>query len=184
MTIQSIIEGVIAREGGFVDNPNDRGGATCWGITEAVARKCGYTGAMRDLPRDLAAKIYFQDYVVAPGFMRIAAINTAIGAKLVDAGVNCGPGNPSRWLQRTLNLLNRQGKQFPDLVIDGKLGPATQFALQAVLRQRGDDGDGEKLIIACLKGLQVAYYIDITEHRPANEEFFAGWILNRVLEAA
>jgi lysozyme family protein len=182
MTIQSIIEGVIAREGGFVDNPRDRGGPTCWGITEAVARKYGYTGPMRDLPRDLAAKIYFQDYVVAPGFMRVAAINTSIGAKLVDAGVNCGPGNPARWLQRTLNLLNRHAKQFPDLVVDGKLGPATQFALQAVLRQRG--AEGERVITACLQGLQVAYYMDITEHRPANEEFFYGWILNRVLEAA
>ena len=57
-----------------------------------MARKWGYTGSMRDLPRDLAVKIYFQDYVAAPGFVRIAAINTGIGAELVDSGVNCGPG--------------------------------------------------------------------------------------------
>lgn len=181
MTIQSIIEGVIAREGGFVDNPHDRGGATCWGITEAVARKCGYTGAMRELPRDVAAKIYFQDYVVAPGFMRIAAINTAIGAKLVDSGVNCGPGRPGQWLQRTLNLLNRQAKLFPDLVVDGDLGPATQAALLYVLNHRGFDG--EKVILRALNCLQGAYYIEITERRAANEEFFFGWLLNRV-EAA
>lgn len=178
MTIQSIIEGVVDREGGFVDNPHDRGGPTCWGITEAAARKCGYTGPMRDLPRELAAKIYFQDYVVAPGFMRIAAINTAIGAELVDSGVNCGPGRPGPWLQRTLNLLNRQAKQFPDLVVDGVLGPATQFALQAVLRQRG--ADGEKVILRCLNNLQGVYYMEITERRAANEEFFFGWIFNRV----
>lgn len=181
MTIKAIIEGVVAREGGFVDNPHDRGGPTCWGITEAIARKWGYAGSMRDLPRELAEKIYFQDYVVAPGFMRIAAINTAIGAELVDSGVNCGPARPGPWLQRTLNLLNRQAKLFPDLVVDGKLGPATQSALLAVLRQRG--ADGEKVILRCLNGLQAAYYMEITERRAANEEFFFGWILNRV-EAA
>ena len=181
MTVQAIIEGIIDREGPFVDNPNDRGGPTCWGITEAVARKCGYAGAMRDLTRDLAAKIYFQDYVVKPGFFRIAAISTAIGAELVDSGVNCGPGRPGPWLQRTLNLLNREAKQFPDLVVDGVLGPATQFALQCVLRQRG--ADGEKVILRCLNSLQAVYYMEITERRAANEEFFFGWILNRV-EAA
>jgi lysozyme family protein len=178
MSVQTIIEGVVEREGGFVDNPNDRGGPTCWGITEAVARKWGHTGAMRDLPRDLAVKIYFQDYVTAPGFVRIAAINTAIGAELVDSGVNCGPGRPGPWLQRTLNLMNRQAKLFPDLVVDGVLGPATQFALLSVLKQRG--ADGEKAILRCLNSLQAVYYMEITERRAANEEFFFGWIINRV----
>lgn len=178
MSIQAIIEGIVAREGGFVDNPKDRGGPTCWGITEAVARAHGWTFAMADLPRDLAVKIYFQDYVVAPGFMRIAAMNTAIGAELVDSGVNCGPGRPGPWLQRTLNLLNREAKLFPDLVVDGKLGPATQFALQAFLNQRG--AAGEKVLLRCLNSLQAVYYMEITERRAANEEFFFGWILNRV----
>lgn len=178
MSIQAIIEGVVEREGGFVDNPHDRGGPTCWGITEATARRNGYAGPMRDLPRDLAVKIYFQEYVVDPGFLQIAAISTAIAAELVDTGVNCGPGRPGPWLQRTLNLLNRQGKLFPDLDVDGKLGPATRAALQYVLRNRG--ADGEKVILRALNCLQGAYYIEITERRAANEEFFVGWMLNRV----
>src|SRR3546814_18148271 len=58
MMIDDLIEAVIAREGGYVDDPADRGGATRWGITERVARQPGYAGAMRAFPRDEAAAIY------------------------------------------------------------------------------------------------------------------------------
>jgi lysozyme family protein len=178
MSIADIIEGVLDREKGYANNPNDAGGETMWGITAATARRNGYTGLMRELPRDRAAAIYFAEYVTAPGFTRIAAINSAIGVELVDSGVNCGPDRPGPWLQRTLNLLNRQAKLFPDLVVDGVLGSATQAALLQVLRQRG--AEGEKVILRALNCLQGAYYMEITERRAANEEFFFGWILNRV----
>lgn len=178
MGIEAIIEGVIGREGRYSNNPADAGGETMWGITLATARANGYSGPMRDLPRDLAAKIYLNQYVIAPGFMRIAAINTRIAEELVDSGVNCGPSRPGPWLQRTLNLLNRQAKLFPDLVVDGVLGPATQAALLYTLDHRGTDG--EKVILGCLNSQQAVYYMEITERSAANEEFFFGWILNRV----
>lgn len=178
MSIQTIIEGVIGREGKFSDNPADRGGATMWGIIEATARRHGYTGPMRDLPRDKAASIYLSEYVTEPGFDKVAAIHEGIGEELVDSGVNCGPGLPGPWLQRTLNLLNRQAKLYPDLVVDGQLGPATLSALKTVLAQRGKDG--ETIILRALNCLQGARYFEITEKRAANEEFFAGWLLNRV----
>ena len=50
-SVDQLIDGLIAREGGFVDHPADRGGATNWGITDAVARAHGYTGPMALLPR-------------------------------------------------------------------------------------------------------------------------------------
>ena len=46
-TIDEFIDDVIAREGGYVDHPADRGGPTRWGITEAVARRSGYLDDMR-----------------------------------------------------------------------------------------------------------------------------------------
>lgn len=178
MSIQQIIDGVIEREKGYANNPSDAGGETMWGITIATARRNEYTGAMRDLTRDQAAAIYMREYVIAPGFARIAAINISIAEELVDSGVNCGPGRPGKWLQRTLNLLNRQAQLFPDLVVDGALGPASQAALLYVLNHRGIDG--EKVILRALNCLQGAYYMEITENRAANEEFFFGWMLNRV----
>jgi lysozyme family protein len=178
MSIQSIVDGIINREGGYTNNPLDAGGETNFGITIATARRNGFNGAMRDLTRDQAVAIYVNEYVIAPGFGRVAVTSMAIAEELVDSAVNCGPGLPGKWLQRTLNLLNRQAKLFPDLVVDGALGPATQTALACVLSQRG--ADGEKVVLRALNCLQGAYYMDITEKRAANEEFFFGWMLNRV----
>ena len=53
---------LLGHEGQFVDDPRDKGGATCWGVTEAVARVNGYAGAMRDLPQDAAKEIYRARY--------------------------------------------------------------------------------------------------------------------------
>ena len=49
--VDALIDGLIEREGGYVNHPADKGGPTCFGITEAVARAHGYAGAMRSLPR-------------------------------------------------------------------------------------------------------------------------------------
>jgi len=178
MTIQKIIAGVIDREKGYANNPNDAGGETMWGITIATARRNGYMGPMREMPREVAEAIYMKEYVTGPGFAKVAVTSMAIAEELVDSGVNCGPSRPGKWLQRTLNLLNRQAQLFPDLVVDGVLGPATQLALVYMLEHRG--ADGEKVILRALNCQQGVYYMEITENRAANEEFFFGWILNRV----
>src|SRR3546814_9866453 len=68
----ALIDAVIDREGRYVNHPADRGGPTCWGITEAVARAEGHVGAMRDLPRDMAASIYRRLYWQRPGFDKVA----------------------------------------------------------------------------------------------------------------
>ena len=52
--VESMIDALIEREGGYSNHPADKGGPTCFGITEAVARAHGYAGAMRNLPRDEA----------------------------------------------------------------------------------------------------------------------------------
>lgn len=178
MTIEQTIEGIIKREGPFVDHPDDKGGPTCWGVTETTARHYGYNGPMRDLPRDVAAQIYLKRYFKDPGFHKIFIIHPGIADEMVDSGVNCGPAQPIKWLQRALNFFNLQGTVYPDLVVDGDLGPATVDALRALLKKRGEDG--ATVILRALNCLQGAYYIDITEKRPANESFAFGWFLNRV----
>lgn len=178
MSIDSLIDGVIGREGRYSDNPADVGGKTMWGITERVARANGYAGPMRDMPRDAARNIYFSQYVQKPGFAAVMAVNDAIAEELVDTGVNMGTATASLFLQQALNTFNNQGADYPDLKVDGDVGPATISALKALLAKRG--ADGVTVMLRALNALQGERYITIGAGRPANEAFEFGWFLRRV----
>lgn len=172
-SINGIIEDVISAEGGYVNDPRDAGGETKYGITVAVARADGYTGPMRDLPRERAFDIYKRKYVIAPGFDKVAAINADIGAEVVDTGVNMGPAVATRFLQRALNAINNAG-----LATDGQIGPASLKALKAYVDKRG--ATGVKTLLKALNSLQATRYIELAEGRAANRAFIYGWLTNRV----
>ena len=134
MNIEQYLKELIDREGGYVNNPADRGGPTKYGITEAVARANGYKGNMRDLPLDVTKSIYRQQYWISPRFDQVNTISSAVAEELLDTGVNCGTGFAKPLLQRALNLLNNQGKgSWPDIAVDGVYGPATLNALKTYL---------------------------------------------------
>ncbi len=176
--IRAIIDGVIAKEGGYVNDSRDLGGETNWGITVAVARANGWTGKMRDLPREKAFDIYYRQYVVQPGFDRIAELDAAVAAECIDTGVNMGPAWGGIFLQRSLNALNNQGKLYRDIAVDGKVGPGTRGALAAYLKHRG--AEGSRVLVRAMNCLQGERYIDLSEKRQANEAFTYGWLRERV----
>ncbi len=165
-------------EGGYVNNPDDRGGETNWGMTEAVAREEGYTGSMRAMLKPQALDIYKRRFFIKPGFDKVAELSQAIAAELFDTGINMGPGVPSKWLQQLLNGLNRKGTDYPDISVDGAIGPGTLGALKAYLRVRGSTG--EKVFLVGLNCLQGARYIELAEGREQNETFLYGWLQQRV----
>jgi len=177
-TVEQIIDEIIRREGGFADHPNDRGGPTKYGITEAVARLHGWRGDMRDLPEDLARRIYLDQYYQRPGFNQIHAISPAVALELADTGVNMGPEVAVKFLQRTLNALNQEEKLFPDLKADGYLGNKSLAALRTFLAHRSLEG--ETVLLKALNCLQGARYIELSEARPQNESFVYGWLRERV----
>src|SRR5690349_25097432 len=98
--IDRLIDELIEREGGYVCNGADKGGATCFGLTEAVARANGYVGPMRLLPREEAASIYRSLYWLRPGLDQIAQRSPCIAAELFDTGVSMGPSVAVTFLQR------------------------------------------------------------------------------------
>jgi len=179
--IDTLIEGLIDREDGYVDHPADRGGPTRWGITQAVARRQGYMDDMRHLPRSDAAAIYRRLYWIKPGFDRIAERAPALAAELFDTGVNMGTGTATAFLQRALNALNREACDYPDLAVDRRVGAATLAALDAFLRKRGVDG--ENVLLRAIEALQGAHYIQIAEARPSQEAFVYGWLSSRIGQA-
>ena len=73
MDIESLLDGLIEREGGYVHHPADPGGSTRWGITERVARTHGYAGAIAQLPESFARAIYRQTYWTRPALDAVAA---------------------------------------------------------------------------------------------------------------
>jgi lysozyme family protein len=173
-----MLDELLRKEGGYVDHPDDRGGATNYGITVAVAREAGWHGSMRDLPRDLALAIYRRRYWTQPGFEQVAAVMPDVAAELFDTGVNMGPGVAAGFLQRSLNALNRRGADWPDLIVDRQIGPATIDALRRFARLRG--AAAQTVLLKALNALQGARYIELAEGRQANESSVFGWLSSRV----
>lgn len=178
MSIDQMIDALIGREGGFSDHPSDPGKRTRWGVTETVARQHGYTGDMRLLPRDFAVNVYRKTYFAAPGFDKVYALSQRVAEEMFDTGVNMGVSIPGPWLQRSLNVLNRQQADYKDIAVDGAIGPATIAALRAYLNKRGTDG--EKVLLRLLNSFQGVRYVEICEKREASEDFAHGWALNRL----
>ena len=178
MDVDSLISDVIEREGGFSDHPADKGGATRWGVTEAVARAHGYRGVMRHLPRDEAVAIYRRIYWLRPRFEQVARLAPRLAAELFDTGVNMGPPVAVGFLQRALNALNRGARDFPDIPVDRRIGPRTIEALAQFLRARS--GGGEAVLLKAVEALQGERYLTLAEQRPANEAFLYGWLANRL----
>lgn len=164
-----------ANEGGYVNNPNDPGGETNYGITAETARRYGYGGPMRDLPLTKAIDIYEQHYFIGPKLNSVATLAPALAVKLCDIAVNMGPHYAGEFLQIALNGLNRQGRDYADLKVDGDIGRKTVDALQAYCKAR--PGTGQMVLIVAVRSLQAARYITLTQTNPKLEDFLYGWLL-------
>lgn len=165
-------------EGGYVDNPKDSGGATNHGITEQVARAHGYVGHMRDLPKERATEIAKLQYWDIMKLDAVAALSPAVAEEMFDSGFLCGQATVVAWLQRLLNVGNRQQLDYPDVKADGLMGALSIAAMKAFLKRRGTNG--EVVLYNALNGLQSAYLTQLAERREKDEEFWFGWQLNRI----
>ena len=170
-----IINGIIEVEGGYSHNPSDSGGETMYGITKHVAGLAGYIGPMSLLPRDLAFTIYTEKYWDSLHGDTMLELSAAVTEEVVDTGVNMGVSRAAKFLQRCLNIFNRSGALYPDVTVDGNVGPATLSALNGCLTTRG-----EAVLVKALNCLQGAFYVELAERREKDEEFIYGWFNNRV----
>lgn len=155
--IEQFITDILAREGGYVDDPADRGGATNFGITQAVYEdwkgRSVTKEEIRNMPRSDARQIYEAQYVQPWMF----AIDwTRIFEHLLDMGVNHGIGGASRILQRALKVK-----------ADGQVGPMTKAAFM----------DADKSYLPNrLIAERAIYYAQIVESNPTQSRFIEGWI--------
>ena len=128
-TIAEIAREIVAREGGFSNDPDDPGGATMHGVTIGTLKRLGLDltddGAVteadvRAITAEQAQDIFIRHYFQAAN---LGALPEPLQATVFDMYVNAGSG-AIRILQR---LLNEMGQ---DLAVDGVLGPLTAAATQ------------------------------------------------------
>lgn len=112
--VATIIGAILLVEGGYANHPSDPGGETNYGITKQVAVANGYYGPMREMPKDFAWSVYYDQYLGKPGYDRLLPYSPAVVEELVDTAVNTGVGRSSIWFQKALNSLNRGGKDGED----------------------------------------------------------------------
>lgn len=175
-TVETIAAQIVAREGGYVNDPDDPGGATNHGVTIGTMRRLGVdltgdgridTADVRALTRDQAVRIYVDHYFRGPRLDRLPA---AVQASVFDMQVNAGT-QAVRLLQR---LVSRMGFACAD---DGIVGPRTIAAAAAAAAAAPDH-------IADAYGIaRRNYYYALADARPASRKYArrrdggkGGWI--------
>lgn len=182
LTKDDIIDSVVSVEGGYVNNPDDSGGETNFGITLTVAKtyekalkeKFNWDGTMKSFTKPMAKYIYEIEYWAKLKLDDIYKTSPFLADKLFDLGVNVGKGRAAKWLQEALNVFNRKAVDYKDIAVDGGIGKETLTALDALIKVRGKD----KAIKTLLKALitrQGAHYQQIALNNEKNETFMFGW---------
>lgn len=170
--VESMIDDILRREGGYVNHPADRGGPTKFGITQkTLTRYLGHAALaseVRDLSEDVARDIYERNYFFGP---RIDRLPEEIQPFIFDCAVNHGPRRAIKFVQSVCNLAGYQ----PALSVDGAMGPNTRraaFWAQEAL--------GENFLPSLLEERRNFYRV-IVETSPSQAVFLDGW-MNRVDE--
>jgi lysozyme family protein len=176
MTLKTdLINAVIDIEGGYVNDPDDSGGETNYGITSTAAKEHGYTGSIGAMPLSVAVDIYEEMYWHAIHGDSIVEMSQIVAAEVFDTAVNTGVHRASIFLQRALNVLNDRERLYPDIKTDGAIGPNTINALRCYVRRRD-----AAVMVTVLNAMQGAFYVELAEQREKDEKFLYGWIKNRV----
>lgn len=151
-SFDAAIVGVIANEGGYVNNPADPGGETKYGISKRAYPALD----IASLTLDDAKAIYHRDYWMFDGVS-----NQRIANKLLDMAVNMGKPEAIKLLQRALGFTEQ----------DGVFGPHTLAALNAT--------DPDHLVLR-LRAHSAVFYAETVLNRPQDKQFLLGWMLRAV----
>lgn len=178
-SIESIAREIVSREGGYVNDPDDPGGATKYGVTIHTMRALGLdldrdgdidANDVKLLTVDQAVDIFLKHYFYKP---QIDKLPKCIQATVFDMQVNAG-GNAVKILQRMCNYIPDTGRTIGT---DGAIGPNTLAKVNAVFKIMGDS-------IVDAYGIERRnYYFRIADRRPASRKYArtraggkGGWI--------
>lgn len=176
--VRALAEEIVAREGGFVNDPDDPGGPTKYGVTLATLRGAGIdnTGDGRvdisdvaALRSDQAVSLFVERYFLRP---HLDLLPEALQPGVFDMYVNAG-STAVKILQRLLN-----SPQVP-VLDDGVIGAKTIAAVRAAACARGAEALARDYAMA-----RRDYYYALAGARPSSRKYVrrrdggkAGWIL-------
>lgn len=153
---EKALKKVLLWEGGKVDDPNDLGGRTAYGITQRTYNQY-FKGDVWDITEEQIRYIYRIGYW--DKIQGDLIISQSVAELTFDFAVNSGPSMATKKLQMLLNLTP-----------DGRFGPLT---LRAVNKKHSG------VLFRELYDVRVAYYKLIVKNRPSNSKYLQGW-LNRL----
>jgi lysozyme family protein len=152
----------VGHEGGYVNDPKDRGGETKYGVTKKTYPHLD----IKNLSLEEAKKIYYNDFWNTKQ-ADLNLLSEKIAIEVFDTGINTSMRTAIEIFQTALNLLNRVESRYDDVVVDGFMGSDTLKVLDKV---------DELELLRVLNGLQFCRYYEIVKNNHSQERFFAGWI--------
>lgn len=171
-TIVKIAQKIVANEGGYVDHPNDPGGATNRGVSLRYARERGTifdldndgdvdADDIRIVTKEVAVGAFIDDFYIRPRFNQLP---TNIVANVFDMGVNAGTKTAVNILQRTLVRLGYA------VTIDGIMGPKTLAAANAAANRYT-----KSQLNRAYSDERIAYYKRLVVSNSKYSVFLKGW---------
>ncbi|HJA75428.1 MAG TPA: surface-binding protein [Candidatus Desulfovibrio gallistercoris] len=182
-------------EGGWCNDPADRGGETYagiarnffpawpgWAVIDAARAHPSFQQGAAAFSRHLAAlpdlSNAVRDWYRTEWWDRLGlgSLPQALANEIFEQAVNLGKGGAGRLLQRVINAFNwdkaHKRPLFPDLVVDGAIGPRTLDGLALLLRARTN----EAALVHALNCMQGAHYINIAAGKSSQRRFTDGWL--------
>ena len=168
---------VFGNEGGYSNNPHDRGGETNLGITQSTLDRAqleftGLPSSVKDLTRAQAEEIYRVFYWEES---KADMLPYPLCTLHFDAAVNHGVGGAAKLLQRAINNYAAKAGLDVRVEVDGAVGPKTLSALCQCLDVAGN----VPLICEIYCNEREKYYRSIVENNPSQAKFLRGW-MNRL----
>ena len=149
MNFDEIIEQVLEHEGGYVNDPDDSGGETKYGI----AKKFNPDVDIKNLTREGAKEIYYEQYWKPS---KADKVPDRLKHIYFDMVVNFGKSGAVKVLQQAAVSKGH------NISVDGGIGPNTLKAIQNVETDR-------------VRSYRVLKFARIVINKPTQEKFWLGW---------
>ena len=173
----------MGNEGFYANDPVDVGGETWkgvsrhyhptwrgWKIVDAKKSEPNFPNNLKALPElEQAVQDFYKNNFWDTWLGDRIPIQE-LANEMFDTGVNMGDQRAVMFLQEALNVFNRDGDYFPDLVVDGKMGKNTLNGLDIFLKY-----DKPYLLVLVINVLQGMHYINYMKKSPIQEKYARGW---------